>query len=241
MRSFAPGALPVVDFDRSKPQELRFDPPFRGFSVTRPWKLRAAETAVPSEDVRVTRAANTLVQAHGRWRAENTDVDGVFDPLADHDTGEGRTAVILGAGGVARAAVVAARKLGYEVMVSSRRDDQADALALELDADSLAWEDVPRSEADLYLNATSIGAHDGDPPAIPAGVLANRPLVFDCVYRRDGSPTATIRAAREARCPTVDGLKMFAAQAVRQARLFGVTDATQEEVALLLARPGRRA
>jgi shikimate dehydrogenase len=226
--------LPVADFDRSKPQELQFDPPFRGFSVTRPWKLRAAETAVPSEDVRATRAANTLVLSRGRWRAENTDVDGIFDPLADHDTGEGRSAVILGAGGAARAAVVAARRLGYEVMVASRRDNEADALALELGVDSLAWEDVARSEADLYFNATPLGSRDEDPPAIPPGALENRPLVFDSVYRRDGSPTPTIRAARAARCPTIEGIRMFAAQAVRQARLFGMTDATQEEVASLL-------
>jgi 3-dehydroquinate dehydratase/shikimate dehydrogenase len=228
--------LPVADFDHSKPQELQFEPPFRGFSVTRPWKLRAAETAVPSEDVRVTRAANTLVLSRGRWRAENTDVDGIFDPLADHDTGEGRSAVILGAGGTARAAVAAARKLGYEVMVSSRRDAQADALALELDVDSLAWEDLPASEADLYFNATPIGSSDADPPAIPPGALENRPLVFDAVYRRDGSPTPTIRAARAARCPTIEGLQMFAAQAVRQARLFGVADATLEEVFQILDR-----
>ncbi len=231
--------LPVADFDRSKPQELQFDPPFRGFSVTRPWKLRAAETGVPSEDVRATRAANTLVLSRGRWRGENTDVDGVFDPLADHDTGEGRSAVILGAGGAARAAVVAARKLGYEVMVAARKDERADALALELDVDSLAWEDVGTSEADLYFNATPIGSRDGDPPAIPAGALENRPLVFDSVYRRDGLPTPTIRAALAARCPTIEGIRMFAAQAVRQARLFGVTDATQEEVERLLDRQGR--
>ena len=204
--------------------------------MTRPWKLRAAETAIPSEDVRATRAANTLVLSRGRWRAENTDVDGIFDPLADHDTGEGRSAVILGAGGAARAAVVAARRLGYEVMVASRRDNEADALALELGVDSLAWEDVARSEADLYFNATPLGSRDEDPPAIPPGALENRPLVFDSVYRRDGSTTPTIRAARAARCPTIEGIRMFAAQAVRQARLFGMTDATQEEVASLLDR-----
>jgi len=167
-------------------------------------------------------------------------VDGVFDPLADHDTGEGRSAVILGAGGAARAAVVAARKLGYEVMVASRRDEQADALALELDVDSLAWEDVARSEADLYFNATPVGSREEDPPAFPASVLTNRPLVFDSVYRRDGSPTSTIRTARAAGCPVVEGIRMFAAQAVRQARLFGVEDATLAEVTRVL-EPSRRA
>ena len=231
--------LPVADFDRARPQELAFDPPFRGFSVTRPWKLRAAETAVPSEDVRATRAANTLLLARGRWRAENTDVDGIFDPLADHDTGEGRSAVVLGAGGASRAAVVAAKKIGYEVLVASRRNEQADALAAELGADSLAWEDVAKSEADLYVNATPIGSSDEDPPALPASVLESRPLVFDCVYRRDGRATPTIRAARAAGCPVVEGIRMFAGQAVRQARLFGVADATQEEVTTLLSAARR--
>ena len=145
--------------------------------------------------------------------------------------------MILGAGGAARAAAVAAKKLGYEVVVASRRDEQADALALVLGVDSMARADVAASEADLYFNATPIGARDDDPPAFPAEVLGNRPLVFDSVYRRDGSPTSTIRAARAAGCPVVEGIRMFAAQAVRQARLFGVEDATLEEVTRILAAP----
>lgn len=226
--------LPLADFDRVRPQELDFDPRFRGFSVTRPWKRRAAETAIPSEDVRATGAANTLSLDRRRWLAANTDVDGIFDPLADHDTGEGRTAVILGAGGVARAAVVATRKLGYEVLIASRRDEDADALAEELRVDSLAWEDVQASEADLYVNATPVGSGEDDPSAIPPSALAHRPLIFDCVYRHDGGETPTVAAARRARCPVVDGLKMFAAQALRQARIFGVADASLEEIEHLL-------
>jgi 3-dehydroquinate dehydratase/shikimate dehydrogenase len=228
--------LPLSDFERVKPQELSFDPPFRGFSVTRPWKQAAARTAAPSEDVRATRAANTLVSDRNRWRAENTDVDGIFDPLADHDTGEGRSAVILGAGGVARSAIVAARKIGYEVLIAARKEEAAEALAKEFGVETIGWEGTADAEADLYLNATPLGVRDEDPPFIPDSVLEWKPLVFDCVYRRDGRPTRTIEKARAARCPTVDGLQMFAAQAVRQARLFGVPDATLEEVQSILAR-----
>ena len=233
--------LPVSDFDRVRPQEIAFDPPLRGFSVTQPWKRHAAAAGAPSEDVVATGAANTLVRERATWRAENTDVDGIFDPLADHDTGEGRTAVILGAGGAARAAVVAARRLGYEVLVASRQDEKADALAATLGVDSLAWKDVAATEADLYVNATPAGARDEDGSAIPAAVLENRPLVFDCVYRRDGTPTPTVRAAKAARCPVIDGIQMFAAQAVRQARLFGVQDATAEDVTAVLRSLGSKA
>ena len=222
--------LPVDDFERDRPDRLDFDPPFRGFSVTQPWKLAAARAGVASEDVALTGAANTLVRARGGWRAENTDVDGIFDPLADHDTGEGRMAIVLGAGGAARAAVVAARRLGYEVVISARREERAERVAEELRVDTMAWSDVASSEADLYVNATSSGWRDGEPSPIPSRVLENRPLVFDCVYRRDGEETATVRAAKAAGCPVVDGLKMFAAQAVRQAQLFGLREVTSAEV-----------
>ena len=235
--------LQISDFDREKPHEIDIDPPFRGFAVTQPWKLPAARVGKPSEDVRKIGAANTLVRdrsardARGRdgvWRAENTDVDGVFDPLADHDTGEGRTAVVVGAGGAARAVVVAARRLGYEVLVTARRDAEADRLADEMRVDSLAWEDLDASEADLYVNATPVGWRDEDPPAIPLRPLEGKPLVFDCVYRRDGRETSTIRAARAAKCPTVEGRQMFAAQAVRQSQLFGLKDVTLAEVTAIL-------
>ncbi|MDQ5857098.1 MAG: type I 3-dehydroquinate dehydratase, partial [Acidobacteriota bacterium] len=228
--------LPVADFDREAPHEVELDPAFRGFSVTRPWKTRAASVGLASDDVRATGAANTLVREARSWRSENTDVDGIFDPLADHDTGEGRSAVVLGTGGTARAAIVAARRLGYEVAVTGRRNDEADALAELFGVDSFSWSDVAESEADLYVNTTPVGSRAEDPPALPARVLASRPLVFDCVYRSDGGETSTIRAARAAGCRTVGGLEMFAVQAAAQARLFGVDAATREEAAAVLGR-----
>ncbi|HEX9303938.1 MAG TPA: type I 3-dehydroquinate dehydratase [Thermoanaerobaculia bacterium] len=231
--------VPVSDFERERPHEIELDPPFRGFSITQPWKTRAVGAGMASEDVSATGAANTLLRERRGWRAENTDVDGVFDPLSDHDTGEGRTALILGTGGAARAAIVATRRLGYEVAVTGRRDEAADALAERFGIDSLAWEDVSASEADLYVNATPVGWRPDDPPAVPARVLNARPLVFDCVYRRDGEATSTVRAARAAGCRVIQGLEMFAVQAAAQARLFGVEGVTREEAARILA--GERA
>ena len=232
--------LQVADYERERPHDIVFDPPFRGFAVTQPWKLAAARAGRPSEDVKKIGAANTLVRDRARWRAENTDVDGVFDPLADHGTGEGRSAVIVGAGGAARAAAVAARRLGYEVALCARRDAEADRVAAELGVDSLAWADLAASEADLYVNATPVGWRDGEAPALPAAVLEARPLVFDCVYRRDGKETATVRAARQKKCPTVEGLQMFVVQAVRQAQLFGVEGVGNDEVRDILERSFRQ-
>jgi shikimate 5-dehydrogenase len=141
---------------------------------------------------------------------------------------------VLGTGGAARAAIVAARRLGYEVSVAGRRDEEATALAARFGVESLAWEDVAASEADLYVNATPIGWRPEDPPAVPPRALESRPLVFDCVYRRDGCETSTVRAARAAGCRTVEGIEMFAVQAAAQARLFGVEGVTREEIGRIL-------
>ena len=103
---------------------------------------------------------------------------------------------------------------------------------LNLMADGCDASDRPdaATEADLYVNATPVGWGDGEPSAIPPALFEARPLVFDCVYRRDGKVTATMRAARAAKCSTVEGLQMFAVQAVRQSQLFGVKGATTAEV-----------
>ena len=103
----------------------------------------------------------------------------------------------------------------------------------------MAWSDLPASEADLYVNATPVGGRDEERSAIPESLFEPRPLVFDCVYRRDGRETSTIRAARAAGCPMVEGLRMFTIQAVRQAELFGVEGVTPEEVTQIL-REGMR-
>ena len=212
----------------SSPLELEFDPPFRGFAVTQPWKLAAARAGRPSEDVRADRRReHARARRAGGWRAENTDVDGVFDPLADHDTGEGRTRRHprrrrRGARGGRRGA--AARLRGRRVArgATPRRT----ALAEELDVDSLAWADL-RRERGGPVRQRDAGrlAPTSDPSAIPAAVLENRPLVFDCVYRRDGRDDRDgPRGARGAAARSSRASQMFAAQAVRQAQLFGVAD-----------------
>ncbi|HEY6100401.1 MAG TPA: hypothetical protein VIW03_13275, partial [Anaeromyxobacter sp.] len=73
---------------------------------------------------------------------------------------------------------------------------------------------------------------------LPPAVLENRPLVFDCVYRAEGE-TPTVAAALAARCRVIRGLRMFAAQALRQARLFGLADARLEEIEAVLPRGAR--
>jgi shikimate 5-dehydrogenase len=97
----------------------------RGLSVTAPLKVEAARlAAAPAEEVRECGAANTLL-ADGR--AFNTDYRAFLDLLP---RGHG-PALVMGAGGAARAAVAALRRLGYQVSVFARRAEAARALAAD--------------------------------------------------------------------------------------------------------------
>jgi 3-dehydroquinate dehydratase / shikimate dehydrogenase len=238
--------LPVDDFSADWSALDAFEPAFQGVSVTIPWKAAAAGVGVPSEEVRAIGVANTLVRNGAarrgarNWKAFNTDVEGVFQPLADFGGGNGRAAVVVGSGGAARAAGLAAARLGYEVTFSSRQPDHARKAAAALGASSVPLSMLPTLVADLWIHATPLGRSDEDPLPIPPEALACRPIVFDCVYRRGpggaGEETRLVRRARDAGCRVIDGLTMFAHQAARQAALFGIADATAEEILEVLGK-----
>jgi 3-dehydroquinate dehydratase type I len=120
----------------------------RGLSVTAPLKVEAARLALkPSDEVSECGSANTLL-ADGR--AFNTDYRAFLDLLPKGSGG----ALVLGAGGAARAAVAALRRLGYRPFVWCRRPEEASALGAEPDPSP-----EPRP---LVVNTTPL-----DPPDAP--------------------------------------------------------------------------
>jgi shikimate dehydrogenase len=187
---------------------------FIGANVTIPHKeaaLALADTA--TEAARAIGAANTLSFGDGAIHAENTDAPGLIDALGRDDL-TGLTALVLGAGGSARAAAYALREAGAaRVAVWNRTTDRARALADDLGVDAVT--DAPR--ADLLVNCTAAGLDD--PAAtfkelpVAADALGAYPTVVDLVYRDGG--TALIAAARAAGCATVDGLEVLVGQGAR--------------------------
>src|SRR6202020_251425 len=131
---------------------------FAGANVTIPHKhaaLALADSA--SEAARAIGAANTLTFAPGGTiAAENTDAPGLLaaidEPLS------GKRALVLGAGGSARAAVWALREAGADVSVWNRTGERARALAEDLDASAVATAEP----ADLLVNCTAVGLHAAD-------------------------------------------------------------------------------
>ena len=176
---------------------------FVGANVTLPHKEAALAVADTSSDpARRAGAANTLTFGpDGVIHADNTDIGAVAAVLPE-SVGSG---LVLGAGGSARAAVIALLDAGADVRVHNRTVERAEALAADL-AVAVARDTSPRG-GDVLVNCTTLGLADADPaPAAPAGFG----LVVDLVYRE--GPTALAQQARDAGVPVVDGLEILARQ-----------------------------
>jgi shikimate dehydrogenase len=188
---------------------------FRGANVTIPHKGAALTLATsPTARARAIGAANTLTFEPGREIvADNTDAPALVAALPFAIAGA--SALVLGAGGSARAAVWALLHAGARrVSVWNRSPERARALCEELGA--VAVPPTPAAtalEADLLVNCTSAGLDGGDPfhrLPVSADSLARYGWVVDLVYAAGG--TALIAAARERGVTTVDGLELLVGQ-----------------------------
>lgn len=186
---------------------------FAGANVTIPHKQEALTLAdSASETALAIGAANTLTFAEdGSIAAENTDAPGLLAALSIDLSG--RSALVLGAGGSARAAVWALLGAGASVMVWNRTAQRAAALAGELGAEAVAQ---PQS-ADVLVNCTSVGLQRSatvedalNQMKLSADQVARYPYVVDLVYSAEPTPLLAVAAARG--CETVDGIEMLVAQ-----------------------------
>jgi shikimate dehydrogenase len=195
---------------------------FAGANVTVPHKEAALGLAdAPSEVAREIGAANTLVFAAGGIGAHNTDADGFLRSLPRPPGGQ--RALVLGAGGAARAIVWALVREGAEVEVWNRTPERAASLCAELGGrhrDAFSAVDEPdegvmpgQSEYDLIVNTSSAGLGGDDPfphlPLDPAAFAAGQTVV-DLVYGATASPL--LRSAAAAGADTVDGLEVLVQQ-----------------------------
>jgi shikimate dehydrogenase len=184
---------------------------FRGINVTLPHKSSALSLAdEATARARAIGAANTLTfDDAGTIRAENTDAPALIAALPFAPAG--RTALVLGAGGGARAAVWALLDAGAsEVRVWNRTRARASALCQELGASPVGR----ASAADLIVNCTSVGLQDSAATfhQLPLGAdeLPDYGCVVDLVYTPRG--TALVHAARARGVPSVDGLELLIGQ-----------------------------
>jgi shikimate dehydrogenase len=175
---------------------------FGGANVTIPHKEAALAVAdTPSDRARAIGAANTLTFTPGGIEADNTDAPGLLAALGDPPA----TALVLGAGGAARAAVWALAQAGTAVSVWNRTAARAERLAGELGARAIA--ELPADPPECVVNCTSVGLEE--PEAVPIAPEGAH-VVVDLVYRDGG--TALIRRGAEAGARTIDGLEVLVRQ-----------------------------
>jgi len=194
---------------------------FAGGNVTIPHK-EAVFALCDSVDplARTIGAVNTLVVRDGKVHGTNTDYLGFLGNLDAGAPGwaEGvRDAVVIGAGGAARAILVALKSRGIaKARLLNRSVDKADALAREIGGDVTAYPlqfwSILAPAADLVVNTTSIGMHGTRFEQLNLDLLPSTTLVTDLVYVPLVTPLLADAAARGLR--TVDGLGMLLHQAV---------------------------
>ncbi len=200
---------------------------FAGANVTIPHKeaaLALADTA--SEAAIEIGAANTLSFTDAGIRAENTDAPGLLAALAEDPAG--RRALVLGAGGAARAAAWALRSAGAEVAVWNRTPERAQALARDLGVEAVGEGAVRLHDLDVLVNATSVGMEGAKTAAqsgkqlkqlgLDADGISERLVVVDLAYGPDETELASAARARGAR--VVDGVEVLVHQGAASLRIW---------------------
>lgn len=199
-----------------------------GYSVTIPHKEAALELAdVPDAQADSIGAANTLYLKNGEWHATNTDYYAIMDTIKAAMKKHGRNVediakqrvLILGAGGVARAAVAAMQSLGAAVSVTNRTRNRAKELAKEFDCRAVDWANRGADHCEVLINCTSVGMHPNvDESPYEQHWLRDSMLVFDTVYTPEN--TLLLKHAKLRGCAWASGIEMFVRQAAKQFELF---------------------
>ena len=217
---------------------------FKGANVTVPHKERAFAVATQTDEVaRRTGAVNTLTFGpDGDIHGSNTDGFGFLENLYQGAPAFALTrgpALVLGAGGAARAILVALADAGVpEIRLANRTRTKADGLLDELNvaARVFDWRDraVALEDAALLVNATSLGMTGAPPLDLTLDRLRRDAVVTDIVYTPLATPLLAAAAARGN--PVVDGLGML----LHQARpgfhaWFGADPEVTEEVRSFVA------
>jgi shikimate dehydrogenase len=199
----------------------------KGFNVTRPYKssIMGLLDGIDDTSSRIG-AVNTVSRRGARFEGFNTDVDGILKPLESRNAAKTSHALLVGAGGAARAFCEAMNRLGCRRITVAVRDPSRASEFLgqmknsypSTTFDLVSLEDVGLQDAELLFNASPIGS-EGIP--LPPGILRifhENLLVFDAVY----SPVETdlLKKAKLSGCERIYGHEMLLHQAIKAFELW---------------------
>jgi len=199
---------------------------FVGVNVTVPHKEAVAQLMDELRPAaQLSGSVNTVIFGDsGELIGDSTDGPAISAAIAS-EIGEPYTgsALVLGAGGSARAAAAALAQDGCAVRIHARRPAAAQALADDLAGigDVRAVDVLPDPVGGVVVHCTPVGALvDADGMPLPASRLLDVRVVVDLAYRADATPTPLITAAAEAGCAVVDGLEVLARQGAKALEIW---------------------
>jgi shikimate dehydrogenase len=192
----------------------------KGLSVTIPFKSDIILLLDEMDDLaRRIRAVNTVVNKEGRLIGYNTDAIGALKALEEKIEVSDKRAVIIGAGGAARAIGYILKQKGAEVIIANRSLDRGMGLCRELDCEFIKFDKLPYTDTDILINTTPVGMlpHVDSSP-VPENVFKEGMVVMDIIY--NPFKTRFLAMAETRGCQIINGLPMFIYQGAEQFRLW---------------------
>jgi shikimate dehydrogenase len=193
----------------------------RGLGVSMPHKIEVMRYVdALDETAREIGAVNTIVNDDGYLTGYNTDWTGAVGALEEQVDLVGKQALVVGAGGAARAVVYGLVRKGCRVTLYNRTQSKGSALAEELGVQFGGGLDELGSTGgyDLLVNATSVGFHAPGESPVPRPALRQGLVVLDVVFVPP--ETRLLQEAREQGCVVVPGTRMLVHQAAYQFQLY---------------------
>jgi shikimate dehydrogenase len=193
----------------------------RGVSVTTPHKVSALKHLDHIDDAaKAIGAVNTIVNDNNVLTGYNTDGDAALKALEEATDLGGKKVIIIGGGGAALAIATVLKEKKVNMVILNRTEAKAREMAKrvgDLDAGGLDKISLV-AEADILINATTVGMTKTEETIVPKEFLHPRLTVFDIVY--NPKETRLLREARAQGCTIVYGYKMLLYQAAKQFKLF---------------------
>lgn len=192
----------------------------KGMSVTIPFK----SMVIPYLDevnllAKRIGAVNTIINDDGRLVGYNTDALGAYKALNEKIVLPGKSCLLLGAGGAARAIGFILKEKGVDISLVNRSDARGNELARVLECPYIPLDRVGEHNADLLIQTTPVGMLPNvDECLVPGPVLKAGMVVMDIIY--NPVETSLLKIAKARGCITISGLSMFVYQGAEQFRLW---------------------
>lgn len=191
-----------------------------GFSVTMPYKEKIMEYMDNIEVLaKEVSSVNTVKNEESNLNGYNTDATGAMKALQEKTETKGKKALVLGAGGAARAIIYALREFGAEVFIFNRTRQKAVALAKKFDVETIEFRNIKDAGFDIIVNCTPIGGSPQiEQSLLTADQIMKGSVVMDIVT--NPQETQLLREANKAGAETISGERMLLHQAAGQFEIW---------------------